>query len=238
MYEINNIKLDVDDIEIATGDFLSVLKERLSKGEWESDEAKHLSLIPSDSTVLELGACIGYISCLTNSLLENKKNHVVLEANRNLIPCLRKNRKLNDCSFYIENSILTNDPSNKEISFYVDKRSILGSSQIQLDEHRIKDIQKIQTKTIENLEANYNLKFDALICDIEGGEYELFNNVITDNFIRGLKFISIEFHWVVPNSHEKYQNIVNKLKLFGFNIIKFNSPTGQKQIFCTKEKSK
>ena len=235
MYQINNIKLDVDSIEIATGEFLSVLRKRLSDGEWESDEAKYLSLIPSDSTVLELGACIGYISCLTNLLLQNKHNHVVLEANKNLITCLHRNRELNHCLFHIENCILTDDPNRKQTSFYIDRRSILGSSQIPLSKSRIKDVQEIQTKTIEKLESYYNLKFDALICDIEGGEYDLFSKVINDNFMRVLRFISIEFHWTVPNAHKKCRDIVNKLKQFHFKIIEFNSPTGQKQIFCTKE---
>ena len=49
---------------------------------------------PGDS-VLELGACIGVVSCVTNKMLADKSRHVVVEANPFCIPSLYRNRDLN-----------------------------------------------------------------------------------------------------------------------------------------------
>lgn len=55
---------------------------------------------PSDC-VLELGARYGSVSCLTNAILDNKENHVVVEPDSRVWAALYKNRVTNQCDFRI-----------------------------------------------------------------------------------------------------------------------------------------
>lgn len=232
-YNIEDIEIAIKDEDLANDDFLNTLKRRLENGQWESDEYKYLSLLPPDCSVLELGACIGFISCATNKILKNKKNHVVLEANPNLISILENNRKSNNCDFTIVNKILANGDGN--IKFKVDKRSILGSTTELMPHNRISQTFEIEKISIETLEEDTGLSFDALICDIEGGEYELFENCLTQDFIKQLRFISVEFHWNANNSRNRCNRIVEKLKNYGFQITSFYAKTGQRQVFGVKK---
>ncbi len=233
-YNIDDIEIVVKDEDLANDDFLNTLKQRLKNGQWESDEYKYLSLLPPDCSVLELGACIGFISCATNKILKNRENHVVFEANPNLITILENNRKNNNCDFTIINKILANGDGT--VQFKVDKRSILGSTTELLPHSRISQSYEIEKISIEKLEKDTGLSFDALICDIEGGEYELFESCLPQEFIKKLRFVSVEFHWNANNSRNRCDRIVEKLKNCGFEITSFYSKTGQRQIFGTKNK--
>jgi len=234
LYEIEGIKIFIDENKLSPSDssFGAKLSERLKNGEWEAEEFEMLNTMPRDCVVLELGACIGFISCATNRLLKNKQSHVVVEANTNLIEILENNRAINDAKFTIQNCIVSDE--KHDIDFHVDKRSILGSS-TEIEKNRVYETLKVQTKTIEELENELDLKFDALICDIEGGEYKLFSSLAMKEKIKSLRFISIEFHWNVPNSREMCNEIISLIEKEGFNVRTFMAKTGQKQLFATKQ---
>lgn len=235
LYNIDNIKVFVEEeILSPSGDlFGSKLVERLKTGEWEAEEFEMLNTMPSDCTVLELGGCIGFISCATNRLLENKENHVVVEANSNLIETIKNNKNLNDSKFKVKNCIVSSKEGSVE--FYVDKRSILGSSTA-MQKNRIHETLDIETKTIREIEQENGLVFDALICDIEGGEYELFLSEMMQEKIKELRFISVEFHWNIANSKAMAQHIVQLIREEGFDVTTFTAKTGQLQLFAVKDR--
>src|SRR5712671_5551015 len=72
-------------------------------GSYEKEERELITrwVRPADR-VLELGACLGIVSCVTNKLLADKSRHVVVEANPFCIPTLRHNKELNQSGFRIE----------------------------------------------------------------------------------------------------------------------------------------
>lgn len=130
---------------------------------YEKQERRFLKdFLPKDATVLELGACLGIVSCITNRLLEHPERHVVVEANPTLIPIIETNRDRNQCQFKIENCMISNRKTNE---FFIGK-SILMSS------NRRQTTQQITVKgcSIPDLEQKHNLRFDILFMDIEGGE--------------------------------------------------------------------
>ena len=136
---------------------------------YEEEESRYLSEhLSPDAKVLELGSCLGYVSCLTNQLLKNKSQHLVLEANPQLIPWIEKNKRENDCEFAIENSIVSNQKMN---DFYIHDL-IVGGSAKRKTAHKI----EIKGETFESLRSRYGIYFDTLIMDIEGGELHLFQN--------------------------------------------------------------
>ncbi|WP_157893305.1 hypothetical protein [Salegentibacter sediminis] len=86
---------------------------RFALHQYEVEEAQYIDkYLPKDAKVLELGGCLGYVSCLINKKLINKTQQVTLEANPNLIDWIKKNRDENDCSFFVENSIISKETKN------------------------------------------------------------------------------------------------------------------------------
>jgi len=55
---------------------------------------------------IERGAGIGIVSCSINKKLKQPRNHVVVEANPDLIVTLETNRRLNGCEYQIRNAAL------------------------------------------------------------------------------------------------------------------------------------
>ncbi|RDH77714.1 FkbM family methyltransferase [Mycolicibacterium moriokaense] len=148
--------------------------------------------IQPDSSVLELGGCIGVVSCVVNQLLESPERHLVIEANPTLIPLLRENRDANGCLYQIENCIVSRAP---EAEFYIGgimtanrKDSAIGKSI------------KVESQTLESLEERHAMRFDTLIMDIEGGEFDFF----TENAARlaDMKLVILELHTRILSAHQ------------------------------------
>lgn len=86
-------------------------------GSYERQERRFLKkYLNPEASVLELGGCIGVVSCVTNRLLRHPERHVVLEANPNLIPHLQRNKEFTGSAFTVENCIISNNPQNRFLS--------------------------------------------------------------------------------------------------------------------------
>ena len=93
---------------------------------YEEPERKALKkFLDPELPVVELGACIGVVSCLTNRRLHKPNKHVVVEANPALLPLLEQNRDRNDCQFKIVHAAVSHGA--RTITFNVDD-NILASS--------------------------------------------------------------------------------------------------------------
>lgn len=138
-------------------------------GNYESAERELLPEIPEDATVLELGGCIGVVSCLTNRRLSSPRHHVVVEANPDMIPWLLENRERNGCGFFLENAVLSEQPS---VTFYKGPSMLTGS----LHDAGSESI-TCPGITLGGLEQKHGLRFNAIVMDIEGAEW----SVITEN---------------------------------------------------------
>jgi FkbM family methyltransferase len=184
------------------------LSERLKLGIWEQEEIillkKHLSDFDS---VLELGACIGGLSVVTNSMLSKKSIHTVIEANPKLIPVLNKNKKLNSSTFNIVNCIVS-DP-NSNLGIFKLNNFILGSSQTLETDSQI----KVQVRPLTFFKDSYT----TLIMDIEGGEYD-FISTFKDNLHRFNKLF-IEFHDSYGFSKKDIMLAISKLNSIGFKKV-------------------
>ena len=140
--------------------------------------------IEPDASVLELGGCVGVVSCVVNKLLEHPENHVVVEANPTLINLLGENRDANGCAFQIENCIVS---GASEAEFYIARIMTANSKDSGIGK-RI----PVDTVTLEALEDRHGVKFDTFILDIEGGEFDFF----VENAARltEIKLVILEFH--------------------------------------------
>ena len=150
------------------------LKCRFLFNTYEIDAEKLIEkYIKPELPVIELVGCIGVISCLTNKKLDNKTQHIVVEAQPYLIDTLKKNRDKNKCQFEIMHAALAYD--SELVDFWVNKKYFVGNStKIRTDAEGF--IVKVPAISLKNIvEKN---KFDkiTLIVDIEGGETNLINN--------------------------------------------------------------
>lgn len=94
-------------------------------GSYERQERRFLKkYLNPDASVLELGGCLGVVSCIANQMLRRPERHVVLEANPKLIPHIERNKEHTHSAFSVECCIISNEPENR---FFVN-RAIGGSS--------------------------------------------------------------------------------------------------------------
>ena len=134
---------------------------------------KHIS---PDSIVLELGGSIGRNSCVINSILNIKTNHVVIEPSTKELSILQQNRDSNNFEFFIENSATSNVP--------------LYSLDWQTYPTQIPGSVKVNTLGYNDLLEKYKLKFDTLVIDNEGHFVDMLKDfpIILDN----IKLLMIE----------------------------------------------
>lgn len=122
--------------------------------------------------VLEIGGNIGRNTLVIASILNNSKNLVTLECDKDISNKLNKNRILNHLEFHIESSALS-------------KRKLIQHAWDTIPSDVLKDGYKwVNTITFDNLKLKYNIEFDTLVLDCEGAFYyilmdmpEILNNI-------------------------------------------------------------
>src|SRR6185503_9081601 len=78
--------------------------------------------------VVEFGASIGVIACLTNKKLNDPQRHVVVEANPDLLGLLKENRDRNGCGFLILHRAIAY--GKDRITFHQNKDFLCSSVQL------------------------------------------------------------------------------------------------------------
>jgi FkbM family methyltransferase len=180
-------KIRMDNVEILVPNEVTDVRLRgqFQINAYERRERKYLKkYLAPDAVVLELGGCLGVVSCVANKLLTHPERHVVVEANPALIKYIEANRNHNDCGFKITHCMVSSQPVN---SFYVSS-SILESSNVRQWNKQV----EVPGKTIEQLERENELRFDTLIMDIEGGELTFLRENRT--WLRQIQTLFIEVH--------------------------------------------
>jgi len=229
------------------------VEKSLSNGSWETAELQLCDkYIKQDDTVLELGGCLGVVSVVVNNMLNNPKNHVVVEANPKAAKILSLNKEKNDCHFHIENCMVFRDHSGK---FYPASGSPQSGSTFIHNDGAIKYVEQpevssmpvpvpdpnqfdfdfihLSTTTIEDLEQKYGIKFNVLIVDIEGGEFQFIKENL--EILKRIDIMIIEFHqrFDLPECNEEtYKEARGLLESVGLielnNIIRIHTPVGHK----------
>jgi FkbM family methyltransferase len=136
--------------------------------------------------VLELGACIGVVSCTTNKLLADRTRHVVVEANPFCIPWLHRNRDLNQGQFLIEHCAVS---ESREVTFHINPQVIVSSS-IQRKANLEIPV-RVPARSLAELDARHG-PFTTLILDIEGAELETFEHA--RELLRRYRLVIVELH--------------------------------------------
>ncbi len=160
--------------------------------------------IPSDSTVLELGARYGTVSCIINHKLKDKTRQVSVEPDLRVLSALYKNRELHQCQFQIYNGII----SNVNMKLCQDNHNVYGNF-CEKTEHSF--INKI---TLDELIKKTGLHFDVLVADCEGFLEHFFDENL--NYIPHFKVIIFEKDYPHRCNYHKIESILISL---GFKCI-------------------
>ena len=132
--------------------------------------------ITPDCIVLELGGSIGRNSCIINSILDTKTNHVVVEPSKIELSILQQNRDSNNFEFFIENSAISKVPLYS-LSWYTYPT-------------QIPDSVEVNTIGYNDVLEKYKLKFNTLVIDNEGHFVGMLKDFPT--ILDGIKLLIIE----------------------------------------------
>ncbi|MGE9270336.1 MAG: FkbM family methyltransferase [Verrucomicrobiales bacterium] len=153
----------------------------------EEERAMCKKYLQDTSSVLELGGCIGIVSCVANARLASGTKHVVIEANPELIPWLKLNREVNRAQFSVEHGMLSRTSDG---AFHVGEYIVSGSANSDAGE-----LVKVPVFEIEKVCEKYRYIPEVVLMDIEGGEVDFFRE--NEHWIRDcktLKTMIIEMH--------------------------------------------
>jgi FkbM family methyltransferase len=161
----------------------------LTKGTYELEERRLIQkYVQAKDAVIELGACIGVVSCITNRLLANPARHLIVEANPYLIPWIFKNRETNQAGFLVEFCAVGNA---SEITFYINPKVIVDGSAYNKNNQKL----RLPSRTFKELHERYG-PFTTLIMDIEGSEADVFES--SQDLLKNYRLIVVEMHdWFI-----------------------------------------
>jgi FkbM family methyltransferase len=169
---------------------------------------KHLT---SEDCIIELGACVGVVSCVCNQLLKDRTKHVVVEANPLLIPWLEKNRAANEASFHIEHGMLS---KSNDGNFRIEKYIVSGSANTTSGE-----LIKVPVFDLETICQKYKIIPTVIVMDIEGGEIDFISE--NQKWLDAHKEVTtmvIEMHPFIVGD-ELIENSKATLKHLGFSLV-------------------
>ena len=143
-----------------------------------SEQRMVVRYLTGKEKVLELGGNIGRNSLVIASLLEDKKNLVVLESDVNIANQLIENRDLNNLDFHIESSALSN------------RKLIQKGWDTKPSDTLEPGYNWVNTITLNDLKTKYNVDFDTLVLDCEGAFYYILMDM--PEILNNIKLITME----------------------------------------------
>ena len=160
--------------------------------------------------VVELGACVGVVSCVTNRTLRDPERHVVVEANPALLPIVEENRVRNGCHFKVLHAALAYGVES--ITFNVSD-NVLASSLDCEEQQRV----IVPTVTLTRLLDQNGFERATLVCDIEGAELQLVEHELP-TLAKRVATIILETHERLVGEPPTRQ-MFTRLRSAGFEVV-------------------
>jgi FkbM family methyltransferase len=171
--------------------------------------------------LVEIGASIGGVSCITNKLLSDPLSHVVVECNPNNVPTLTRNREINGCKFTIEPFALAY--GSDTVTFNI----VPGGWMVgNIKGLRGREV-SVPTITLKQILAKHGFQIISLISDCEGTEVEMIENE-PDVLRSHVKNLIIETHPEL-RGEDTTAKVLHRLTELGFELSEQNA---EKQVFA------
>lgn len=158
--------------------------------------------LKGDEKILEIGANTGRNSLIMSTLLDDPGNLVSVESDANIAEQLAENRDANQAGFHIVDAAISN-------------RTLIqhGWRTIPSDV-LLPGYNWVNTITLAELRAKYDIAFDTLVLDCEGAFYHILLD--TPEILDGIKLIIVENDYAPKNNHKNYVDA--ELKKAGFVV--------------------
>lgn len=159
----------------------------LLEGRYEHKEANLLlEILEPGERILEIGAGIGFVSVVAAKTGRVEAQRLY-EANPALLDYISSTHRLNGVdNIDVRNEILSSEQEDGETSFYL--RHDFWASSTNPEPWKYKEVIKVKVSSLE--QAVLEFKPSLIICDIEGGELELFRKAR----LPGVKKALVEVH--------------------------------------------
>ena len=186
MVNIDGIMFSVNSPAITTR-----MKSRFLFDRYEQPEREAIRrFLSPDLPIIEFGGSVGVVACLANKRLRDPQQHVVIEANPDLLPLLEENRDCNDCHFTVLHRAVAY--GSDEIIFH--QNNDFWASSVQAVTSRTV---KVPTISLQQVIDQFGFDLCTLICDIEGGEIDLVQHE-AETLRRRVAMLVIEVHpWCI-----------------------------------------
>jgi len=184
------VSTSISDINNKTANIQNQLRLNYGSFNDELPEQKMaVRYLTGNEKVLEIGGNIGRNTLIIAHILGTNPNFVSLESDPDIANQLIENRNLNNFNFHIENSAL----SKRKL---IQRHWETMVSDVLLDGYKW-----INTITLDELNAKYNIEFDTLVLDCEGAFYYILMDMpeILDN----IKLIIMENDYT-DITHKQY----------------------------------
>jgi FkbM family methyltransferase len=188
---------------------------------------KHGFKIQKNDVVIDIGAHIGIFSLYASQNCTNGKilcyepsieNYQLLQHN------ISENKVNN---IFPNNSVVSNTTGT--VKFYINTDNTANSMYDSTSE----SIQ-VKSQTLKNIFDSNNLNVcDYLKLDCEGAEYDIIES-LPDEYFKKIKQIYIEYHFGDSKS-DMLENMIKKLKLMSFSIIKEPLEQGMGSIYAVNK---
>ena len=205
-YTCDGLTFSLDNPRIATR-----LKSRFFRGDYELDERRMLAQhLEPELPAIEVGACIGVLSCMTNRILKKPEQHVVVEANPYLIPTLEANRDRNGCRFKVLNRALAY--GKPHLAFSLHDLFVGGSVQRQTSEQV-----EVVTTTVREILDDHGFDVVNLIVDAEGAEVDLLKHE-AELLKTRVALLIVEVHARIVGE-PVIISLIEEIKALGFTLV-------------------
>ena len=183
----------------------------LLTNEYEYAEREALKrFLDHDVPVVELGACVGVVSCLTNRRLRDPERHVVVEANPALLPLLEENRIRNGCRFKVVHAALAHGVET--VTFNVSDNVLASSLHGEQERGVI-----VPAVALAQLLNENGFTRATLVCDIEGAELQLVEHELP-TLSKRIVAIIMETHERLVGE-EPTREMFGRLRSAGFELV-------------------
>lgn len=196
-------------IDVSSDVISDAVRGYIARGKYEAEEHQIISrTLTKEDVVMEIGAGIGYISCVCASILQDKDRLHVYEANPRIIDIIRHNMSLNNVDFHLNNQLLGFE--NGKADFYIPKDFWSASM------NYLEGAEKVVIDVVDANEKLLEIKPTYLIMDIEGAEV----HVLPKMDLSSVNTICLEVHphkTSMPLIHQMFQYLLDNGFMFEMN---------------------
>ncbi|MCX6782227.1 MAG: FkbM family methyltransferase [Candidatus Magasanikbacteria bacterium] len=186
-------------------DIIGRIKQKFRTARWRRDNCeKTLRLdydLNNNSVVFDLG---GYEGEWSSDIFSRYACNIhIFEPVREFSDVIRDRFK-EIGNIIVYNFGLSSEDRTEQISVDNNSSSIFKTTGDKVENIALKN-------AVNFLKDNYIVKIDLMKINIEGGEYDLLDALVSDPAIGNIHNIQVQFHDFVPNAHDRMKKIQKKL---------------------------